>query len=176
MKKILVLRHGKSDWQATYGSDHDRPLAARGIAAAELMGRFLARNGQEPALVVSSTAVRARSTAELAMTAGQWSCRANYTEALYGAAVSAVIDLVQKQDDVIHSLLLVGHQPTWSELIATLCGGSAVRFPTAALARIDSPVERWRDLEPGAGTLRWLVTPKILQQSGFESQVSRPAT
>ena len=48
VKTVFVLRHGKSDWQSGYGTDHDRPLAERGIAAAELMGRFLSRNGQEP--------------------------------------------------------------------------------------------------------------------------------
>jgi len=167
VKTVFVLRHGKSDWQSGYGTDHDRPLAERGIAAAELMGRFLSRNGQEPARVLSSTAVRARSTAELAMAAGQWSCPAEYTDALYGASVSSVIDLLALEDDAIPSLLLVGHQPTWSELIAHLTAGTAVRFPTAALARIDCDIQRWRDVQSGKGTLRWLVTPKLLLQSGL---------
>lgn len=169
MKTVFVLRHGKSDWQAGYGSDHDRPLAARGIAGAELMGRFLGRNRQEPARVLTSTAVRARCTAELAMAAGNWECSLEYTEALYGASVPAVIDLLQMQDDALPSLLLVGHQPTWSELIADLTQGTAVQFPTAALARIDLDADRWRDVQPGVGILRWLVTPKILRQSDFRS-------
>ena len=167
MKAVFVLRHGKSDWDANYGSDHDRPLAKRGIAAAELMGRFLKYNEQVPGKVLCSTAVRARSTAELAMAAGQWQCPAAYTDTLYGATVSAVIDLLQMEDDAILSLLLVGHQPTWSELIGDLTGGTSVRFSTAALARIDFDVDRWRDVQTGAGTLRWLVTPKLLKQSGL---------
>jgi phosphohistidine phosphatase len=166
VKTILVLRHGKSDWHVGHGSDHERPLAPRGIAAAELIGRFLKQNGQVPAKVLSSTAVRARSTAELAMTAGQWECPASYTDTLYGASVSRVLDLLRLESDNLPSLLLVGHQPTWSELIADLCGGAVVQFPTAALARIDVPLDRWRDLQPGTGTLRWLVTPKILKQKG----------
>lgn len=169
MKTILVLRHGKSDWHVSSGSDHDRPLAKRGIAAAELMGRFLRQNRQVPAKVLSSTATRARSTAELAMAAGQWHCPVGYTDALYGASVSGVLDLLRMENDDFASLLLVGHQPTWSELIAELCGGAAVQFPTAALARIDVAVDRWSDIEPGTGSLKWLVTPKILQQSGFET-------
>ncbi len=72
MKKVFVLRHGKSDWHAEYGPDHDRPLAPRAVAAAERMGRFLSESAQIPAKVLSSTAVRARHTAELAMSAGRW--------------------------------------------------------------------------------------------------------
>ncbi len=167
MKTVYVLRHGKSDWQASYGSDHERPLAERGIEAAELMGRFLATTGQVPAMVLSSTAVRARRTAELAQTAGAWETPLETTDALYGASVATVLDLVQRQDDALDSLLLVGHQPTWSEVIWELTGGS-VRFPTAALARIDCQIPRWRDIDAGSGTLRWLMTPKVLQKSGFE--------
>ena len=168
MKSLLVLRHGKSDWLADYGSDHERPLAARGVAAAELMGRFLTRCGQAPEAVLSSTAVRARRTAELASEAGQWRCPATYTEVLYGASVAGVVELIHQQDDALDRLLLVGHQPTWSELIADLCRGASVQFPTAALARIDLATERWQDLHSAGGTLRFLVTPKLLQRSGLK--------
>lgn len=168
MKSLLVLRHGKSDWHTDFGTDHDRPLAKRGIAAAELMGQFLTGIDQAPAGVLSSTAVRARRTAELAIAAGQWTCSAVFTEDLYGAAVPDVLDLLRSRDDDLDSLLVVGHQPTWSELIRDLCGGINVHFPTAALARIDLDIDRWRDLQPAAGALRWLVTPKILQRWGLE--------
>ena len=92
-----------------------------------------------------------------------------YSEALYGASVPGIIDLLRTEDDDLSSLLLVGHQPTWSELIQDLTGGASVHFPTAALARIDFEIDRWRDIESATGILRWLVTPKILKQSGFAS-------
>jgi phosphohistidine phosphatase len=166
MKSLLILRHGKSDWNAGQSTDHERPLADRGIAAAKLMGRFLTQRGQEPAKVISSTAVRARDTADLAINAGDWKCDSRLTDTLYGASVATVLDLLAKEDDAVPSLLLVGHQPTWSELIADLTGGTSVRFPTAALARIDFEVDRWDEIQSGCGTLRWLVTPKLLQPSG----------
>jgi len=169
VKTIFVLRHGKSDWHQDYGSDHDRPLAERGITAAGLMGRFLTQNSQVPAKIISSTAVRARKTAELAIAAGDWDCPAAFTKALYGASVSGVLDLLRTADDALPSLMLVGHQPTWSELVAELTAGNPPHFPTAAMARIDLEVERWRDVQPGAGVLRWLVTPKVLKNSGFDS-------
>lgn len=164
MKSVLILRHGKSDWNAAVGSDHERPLAARGIAAAKRMGRFLQQNQQVPEKVVSSSAVRARATADTAMAAGDWDCPVVFTDTLYGASVATVIALIQSEDDRISSLLLVGHQPTWSALISNLTGGGDVRFPTAALARIDFETNRWEEVVSATGTLRWLVTPKLLKQ------------
>ena len=75
MKSIILFRHGKSDWNANYDGDHNRPLARRGIKATKNMGRFLAERNQIPDLVISSTAVRARTSAELAMEAGNWNCQ-----------------------------------------------------------------------------------------------------
>lgn len=166
MKTLFVLRHGKSDWHAGASSDHERPLADRGVAAAELIGRFLSQRDQVPAKVISSTAVRARDTANLAMKAGEWKCAVSYTDSLYGASVAAVLEVLAAEDDALPSILLVGHQPTWSELIASLTGGTSVRLPTAALARIDFEVDRWEEVDSGGGTLRWLVTPKLLQATG----------
>ena len=117
--------------------------------------------------MVSSTATRARSTAELAKTGGEWKCSVSTSETLYGGSVAETIELIRRQADSVHRLLLVGHQPTWSELIAALTGGASVRFPTAALARIDFDADRWQEVEPGAGTLKWLVTPKLLKRAGL---------
>ena len=167
MKSIVVMRHGKSDWNTDYASDHDRPLATRGAEAAALMGRFLSRINQQPAEIISSTAVRARATADLAAAAGHWQCPTTYTESLYGATVPEVLDLLRAADDETSSVLVVGHQPCWSALIAELTGGGSIRFPTAALARIDLDIDGWSQVREYTGALRWLVTPKLLQRAGL---------
>ena len=63
MKNLMIMRHGKSDWDAGVLGDHDRPLANRGIVSAERMGEVIRDLGIIPGLVISSTAVRARATA-----------------------------------------------------------------------------------------------------------------
>ena len=68
MAVLLIMRHAKSDWSVGGMTDHERPLAPRGVEAAGAMGRFLARCGQAPELVFTSTAERARATAELGST------------------------------------------------------------------------------------------------------------
>lgn len=169
MKHVLILRHGKSAWDTDAANDHDRPLAGRGRKAARLMGGFLTRLNQQPEHLVTSTAVRALHTAELARKAGRWACGVESRRELYGASPPSVLRLVQNQDDTITSLLLVGHEPTWSQLIGTLTGGGAPRFPTAAMARIDFAIDRWQEIQAGRGTLIWLVTPKLLQRIGFSA-------
>ncbi len=162
MKTLLVMRHAKSDWGRGGSSDHDRPLAARGIKAARRMGRFLSESGIVPDLIVSSTAARALQTAELASEAGDWSCAIATSADFYGGDVERVVEAVLAVDPEIDRLLITGHEPTWSSLVSWLMGGGCVRMPTAAVARLDLPVGGWAQIGAGSCELRWLVTPKML--------------
>ena len=168
LKHLLILRHAKSDWKAGFESDHERPLAERGVRAARLMGHFLTELELQPDLILSSTAVRARTTAELACQAGGWTCPMVLCEEFYGSSPSTVTSVVQSQGEAHSRLLLVGHEPTWSQLVGELTGGGAPRMPTAAMARIDLSIDDWCDLTAGMGTLHWLVHPKLLQALSFE--------
>jgi len=168
VKTLLLLRHGKSDWASDRDGDHERPLAPRGVRAARLMGRYLAALGQLPDAVLSSSAVRARETVRLARDAGGWKVDTRTTDGLYAASPEEVLQHVRQCDDECERLLLAGHEPTWSMLAGQLVGDGRLRFPTAALARIDLAVGRWREVGPGTGTLHWLVTPKLLQKIGWD--------
>ena len=161
-KTVFLFRHGKSNWQADYSTDHERPVAPRGRKTARLMGRFLRHSGQIPDLVITSSAVRARSTAELAAEAGEWSVALQIEPRLYGAQASTVLELIRAQPESLQSVMLVGHEPTCSACVGFLSGGSNVRFPTAAMARIDFPVDSWEQIRPQSGQLIWLLPPKAL--------------
>lgn len=168
MRRLYLIRHAKSDWDSPAGGDHERPLAPRGVKAAKLMGRFLAAAGQAPDAVVTSSALRARTTVELMAEAGGWTCPVRVTRSLYDGGPEGALAEIRRQGDDAGSLLAAGHEPTWSTLVETLCGGR-VKMVTAALARIDFAVERWADIEPGAGALVWMVPPKLLQAAGWPS-------
>jgi phosphohistidine phosphatase len=158
MRTIYLFRHGKSDWDAPGGSDRERALAPRGEKAARCMGNALARLGEAPHLVLTSPARRAIDTVRLAAEAGAWTCPVE-TAGLYGAMPDEVLRVVRGVDDTHERLLLAGHEPTWTDLVARLTG-AAVRFPTAAIARIDVPAARWADVRPGTGTLVWFLSPR----------------
>ncbi len=169
MLRLLVLRHGKSDWGAPYALDLERPLNARGRRAASLVGQFLTASGRAPDSVISSPAVRARRTVELAAEAGEWSCPIRISESLYGGSVRGVLEEVRQESPTTSSLLIAGHQPTWSALISGLIGGGRCRFPTAALACIRFAHEDWSRVDFGGGELSWLVTPRWLDVAAEKS-------
>ncbi len=168
MKTVLLMRHGKSDWDADYRDDRDRPLAPRGVRASRTMGRVLSGLAQVPDRIVSSPAVRANATAELAALAGGWSAPISSDARLYEESIEQAFELLRELDDEARRGMLVGHQPDLSLLGELLIGGGSLVLPTAAVCRIDCACDRWRDLEPGAGELRWLLPPRMFDKLGIE--------
>jgi len=127
------------------------------------MGRFLAEIDQVPDAVLTSPAERAEQTARAAIEAGGWEIEPQIAEDLYDTPPWKVLREVRQQSDEHRSLLIAFHEPTCSETLSDLVGHVSVKMPTGALARIDLQVESWEDVEPGAGILVWLITPKLVR-------------
>lgn len=167
MKTLLLLRHAKSDWDASYADDHERPLAERGVDAARKMGRWATASDVVPDRALASTALRARQTLALAAEAGGWSGPAHLTDALYEASPEAVLDEIRATPDDAGVLVVVGHEPTTSRLVSLLIGGGAVEVKTATVARVDLNVTRWADVAAGRGTLAALVPPAAFRPGAY---------
>lgn len=160
MKRLLVMRHAKSDWSSGARRDHDRPLNGRGKRAAQRMGRLLSELNEAPDLVVTSSAKRARRTAELAAGAGDWGVAIEVEPDLYGTSPSAALTVVARTPDSVDRLLIVGHEPTWSALVHALTGG-AVQMKTATVAIIDLFLgATWSWNEPPTGELVAVLQPR----------------
>ena len=164
MHSLILFRHGKSDWDAPYDTDHERPLASRGREAARCMGRLLADTRQVPDLAVSSSALRARDTLQLAARAGRWHCPMRIERVLYEHSANEIVAWLNGLHDNPDSLLLTGHEPTWSTLAGRLVGEAQIKVPTGAMLRIDFPVANWQEVGFGGGELRWLVPPKLIHK------------
>jgi len=164
MKTLLLLRHAKSDWEADYGTDHQRPLSKRGRKAAGNVGRYLTETAQLPDVVIASDARRVKETLRNAQEAGAWeNSSVVYTNDLYLAeGPEALIEVIRKAPAKVSTLMLVGHEPVWSGTVAALIGGGEIRFPTAALARIDLAVETWEEVTVCCGELVLLLPPRLL--------------
>lgn len=160
MKTLLLMRHAKSDWKASFSHDHERPLARRGVAAAKLMGRLLALAHETPDSVITSTAVRAQETIRLA--ASGWDCPIRSTDRLYNTRLDTVLEEVFVEPNTTSRLMIVGHEPTWSLLLSEMVGGGRHSLAAGAVARIDVPAETWGGVETGTGELRWLLTPRLM--------------
>jgi phosphohistidine phosphatase len=161
MRTVILFRHGKSE-RPSGVDDHERPLARRGRDAAAVMGRFLAAAGQVPDLAITSTAVRARDTLLIAREAGGWKSPVVEERGLYDATPSDVVAAIRGLPASAARVLLVGHEPTWSETLAQLMGGGNVRFPTAAAACLDFDAATWATIALGSGDLVWFVPPRLL--------------
>jgi phosphohistidine phosphatase len=161
MLSLILFRHGKSDWDQPFESDHQRPLASRGRQAARCMGRFLNESRQVPDLAVSSSALRARDTLKLASKAGKWACPVRIDGALYDASPDGMLAWLRGLKESPERLLLVGHEPTWSELASGLIGGAQLKVATATMLRIDFEIDNWPQVIFGQGELRWLMPPKV---------------
>lgn len=166
MKRLLLLRHAKSDWDAGAPSDHDRPLSKRGRKAANAIGKFMAASGLVPDYAITSSAVRARTTLERAMKAGGWKCTTDVTSDLYNADVEGVLRKVAQCSNSNDTVLIVGHQPTWSGVVHALAGGSA-KVATGTLVGIDLSVDSWKRVRRGAGELAIILPPRLLTDGDF---------
>jgi len=158
VRTLLVMRHAKSDWNAAYGRDHDRPLNDRGVRSAEAMGRLLRTEGEVPDLVIASTAVRARATAELAAEAGDWSCEIRLEPLFYGAGIDGVMSVAATSPPV-GRVMVVGHQPVWSMLVSALTG-EPVEMRTGTVAVIRFEIDDWASLPDTTGRLDVVYQPR----------------
>lgn len=164
MKQLLLARHAKSNWDAGGLPDHDRPLNERGRDNLPPMGRTLVRRDIRPALVVSSPAVRARTTAEGLCREWHGDLEAiTLVPELYLASPDVILRTIQQLDEAVPSALLVGHNPGMHEAADRLAGSSRVDvFPTLAIARFELGVDFWGEVDWGCGRLVELLTPKAL--------------
>jgi len=158
MKTLLLMRHGKSDWGADFDSDHERPLNERGVKSARVMGRLLTSLGLAPECVITSTAVRARTTAELAAAAGGWECEMVLEPGFYGADPDEVL-LLASSAPPVDRLMLIGHEPAWSAVVRKLTG-AWVQVKTATVAVIEVDAGDWSGLASTPATMAALHHPR----------------
>ncbi len=161
MKRLLLLRHAKSDWSRPGLPDHDRPLNRRGLKAAPRMGRLLRELDLVPGLALVSTAVRARETARLALeAAGAPEDALRLLPDLYGASPGDILETVSEEGGSAGNLLVVAHNPGMEDLVAGFADGWEP-FPTAALAVLSIRDGGWSDVS-SRGVLENVYRPREL--------------
>ncbi len=163
MKTLCILRHAKSSWNEPDLSDHDRVLNKRGLRDAPRMGAQLVARGIAPDAFVSSTAVRARNTARLAMEAmGVDIDQCELREDLYLASARGIAAVAAEADDSADTLLLCGHNPGMTDVVSLLTDDDFAHLPTAGLVILELAIDRWSELYPGCARLVHFDYPKGL--------------
>jgi phosphohistidine phosphatase len=159
MKTLFLLRHAKSSWDEPELADFDRPLNDRGRAAAPFMGGVMQREGLEPEVIISSPAVRAKTTAALVKESSGSNADILHEERIYEASAQTLRQVASRIDDGFRSAMLVGHNPGMEGFVRYLTG-RLEEMPTAALAVIDLDISSWSHIDAGLGSLRAVIRPK----------------
>jgi phosphohistidine phosphatase len=179
MRRLMLLRHAKTEHNAPSGQDQDRRLDERGRLDAAAIGSWIGRHPPVPDAVLVSTAVRAHQTWEIAGeaikdTAGEPAARprVEFLDDLYGAEPAQLLQIIRLAEvtDPKH-LLVVGHNPGMHELALALTGsGDAAakkaiedNLPTAGLAILDFDTDDWGDVAFRRGKLVRFTSPKLLK-------------
>ncbi|MHC5023023.1 MAG: SixA phosphatase family protein [Planctomycetota bacterium] len=142
MKSLLLLRHAKSSWKEPGLTDHDRPLNKRGRRDAPRMGRLLLDEHLVPDCIISSTARRARLTAEAVAEVCDCEDALQLDADLYHGAPESMLEVIRGLPPSCGRALLVGHNPGLEELLERLAG-TVETLPTAALVHLELPVDEW---------------------------------
>ena len=170
MRDLLLLRHAKSSWATAGLADHERPLNARGRAAADLMGRWCAETGLLPDLVRSSDSARTRETVARWRDAADWHGPVEWSRALYHAPPHRLLDAARTAPDTVRRLMIVAHNPGLEELASSLAGREII-LPTGTLAVFRAELDDWADLDHAVFRERHLWRPRELAD---QSSVSLP--
>lgn len=146
MKRLLLMRHGKSSWRDKTLADFDRPLKRRGERAALQMGKFLQSQSCVPSLIISSSAERAQATARLVLNELPEQTELELCDDLYHALPKTILRVIHETNNRHDALMMVGHNPGLQELVYQW-SAEEVDFTTAAVAHFEFPVDRWSELK-----------------------------
>ncbi|MCO5092122.1 histidine phosphatase family protein [Bosea sp. (in: a-proteobacteria)] len=175
MRRLMLLRHAKSNWP-TGVADRDRPLAARGREAAPVMGGYLAEELLLPDLVLVSPARRTLETWELVAPMLPDRPALRFEPRIYEAKTERLLNVVQEVEDEVRTLLMIGHNPGFEELAHLLTGHGdryaaarmSRKYPTCGLAVVDFATEHWYAVAEREGRLDRFVTPASLGEGPDE--------
>ena len=163
MKRLIIMRHCKSDWKSGAQSDHDRPLNPRGQRSAAALGQWLRDKGHLPDAVICSSATRTRETLQgLALPDGT---AQTVTRDLYLAEPWEMLELLRGAQG--STVLMIGHNPGCAALASELVSDWPAhpdfpRYPTGATLVLDFDVASWAKVETTRGTTVDFVVPRDL--------------
>jgi phosphohistidine phosphatase len=169
MRRLMLLRHAKTERAQPGERDRDRKLTKRGRNDAPLIGAYMARHGLVPDLALVSPAIRAQETWTLLADCFAKTPKAVSEERIYNADQQRLLDLLTETEGA-KSLVLVGHNPGLHDLAVQLIASGDVEareriaegLPTSGLVVIDLAFDDWSRLHPHSGRLERFVSPRLI--------------
>lgn len=160
MKKLLIMRHGKSDWGTGSQRDFDRPLNERGKKDTPRIGNEMKKRNLTPDLIISSPAERAKMTAERVAEFSDCKNDIDWEKSFYFGYSKEIIERLKNIDDSVNIVMIVGHNPTWSEMVEKL-SGQYFDMKTANVCILEFS-DNWKNLKEGKCKFVDSLSPKKL--------------
>jgi phosphohistidine phosphatase len=159
MKSLLVVRHAKSSWESEGQRDFDRPLNDRGRRDAPMMADRLVTRGIIPDLLVSSPAVRAKTTAEL-FASRFGTTTIFFKPELYHAPSPIFYQVAGGLDDIASTAILFSHNPGITDFVSELTSMRVDNMPTCGVFAVRAPIERWSEFRAAVKEFWFFDYPK----------------
>ena len=164
-KRLILIRHAKSSWEDFDTPDKDRPLNARGVEAAHLVGGWLTARGYVPDQVLCSDAARTKETWENISGHFESDPVVQFLPELYLAEPVEMLRVLAKA--TADTVMIIGHNPGTGALAAGLAARRPThprfsKYPTAATTVLDFNVSEWKEPLAGQGVLVDFVVPRDL--------------
>lgn len=148
MKKIILVRHAKSSWEYDV-SDHERPLNSRGLTDANRVSNELLGN-ITPELVLSSDALRAKTTAEIFITNLQINkSKLILNRSLYDFSGLSLTEAIKSCDDSIDELMIFGHNNAITNFVNKYGNVFIDNVPTCGVTVIEFEADGWNEIKKG---------------------------
>lgn len=152
MKRIIIMRHGKSSWDHPDLKDHLRPLNQRGVNNAISVAAELAKMEVMPDAIVSSPAIRALDTAIIVATGLGYPLNEIATEAnIYEASVADLLKVLSRLDDGLETVMIFGHNPGFTSLVNQLQTETMFNLPTSGVFAVELPIRSWNEIRQAKG-------------------------
>lgn len=144
MKNVYFIRHAKSSWEDASLRDSERPLNKRGLRDAPFMAKMLKGKGVNADWIISSPANRALTTAKyFANEMNLPDEKIDINSIVYGAYPEDVINLVKNVDDSVDTLLVFGHNPTFTSIVNRFTEDYIANVPTCGVVKIEADINSW---------------------------------
>lgn len=156
MKTLLLMRHGKSSWKETKHQDDDklRPLTKKGEKDAHKMCELLEEKELYPQVILTSTARRARATADVFLDHCCGEIIFIALDDLYMAEPPAIQESLKTIPDRAERAMVIGHNPGLECFLQVLTG-AVESLPTASVAYLELPIDSWSELAVGIIAEKW---------------------
>jgi len=145
MKTLFLMRHAKSSWKDDSLDDHERPLKKRGKKDIKLIAKIMKKNNFDPDLIITSSAIRAKDTADLLAEALGYKGKIIVSDDLYMGEPADYMKILKNIKDKYNSVLMVGHNPGL-EAYLQIIDGEIEALPTAGLGHLVLAIEDWSEI------------------------------